>query len=145
MASLLPLLHDLLPMFMPSEVQVARSSELVSVEERAERPPWYQQTQGENEALRRPTGTPVGVDDVDLNPSSESDCGEFQPIQLFDHEEHRVAAALVPDEQGRAAMQSDGARNAPVTSPPDGPKVFRQNVMVGVTDKMCVSGKQMLM
>lgn len=115
MASLLPLLQDLLPMIMPSQVRVTRSHQLVPVPERAERPPWYQQP-------------PHVVDEEQKSLTSDSDLGKnAEPILLFDHEPATAAAV------------KDGA--APGQRPIDEPAVFRKDAMVGVSDTMCATGE----
>lgn len=131
MASLIPLLHDLLPIFMPSEVRIARGGELVAVEERAERPPWYRSVTPP--AISSSEG--YGADREGSTGAPPS--GDFKPIQLLDHEE---------SEQGPAAGRPHTAgQGGPVSSlHRGGPKVFRKNAMVGYSDKMCVTGKPRL-
>lgn len=148
MASLLPLLHDLLPMIMPSEAHMVRGDAPPSVEERAETPPWWYQQQssgaerGPAPGASSPAPRPrTGDDDGQVSiSSSESDAGLLlEPIQLLDREE-RLAAAIVP------VWTRQGHSSGPTPKPPQqtvtaGPKVFRRDVMVGVTDKMCATGK----
>lgn len=141
MASLLPLLHDLLPIFMPSKVQVARGSELVAVEERAQRAPWYQQ----QPRLDRPSKD-CDIDIADAAKASSPDMtGEvLEPIRLLDYEEKHASpgheegsGASMPHYTGEDASLSAQRRN--------GPKVIHQNAMVGLSDKMCVTGKPRLL
>lgn len=156
MASLLPLLQDLLPMIMPSEVRVTRDHELVPVPERAERPPWYQRVA----RARRPAGKPqttvqqttqLGVrqdvvDEEQKSVLSESDSGNAEPILLFDHEGRGAATAApavrpdtLPDSIDPSDVSKDGS--APGQRLIDGPAVFRKDAMVGVSDTMCATGK----
>lgn len=139
MASLLPLLHDLLPMIMPSKPHVVRGHEPPSVEERAETAPWYLSTSGAEKVTGASSPAPrsgTGNDGhVSISPS-ESGAGQPEPIQLLDREARHVAAA-VPERPQRVPSSS-------LPRPPeqtDGPRVSRQDVMVGVTDKMCATGK----
>lgn len=153
MASLLPLLHDLLPMFMPSKVQITRSGELVTVEERAELSPWYQQKPRIDTPMAE-SGPPSdrGVDryiDVDDNNDSSSP-GQaprsLGPIQLLDHEHKGASSGYVPNEEENVAdlPNSTGRASSVWPQAREGPKVFRQNAMVGVSDRMCVTGKPRL-
>ncbi|KAF3762124.1 hypothetical protein M406DRAFT_332518 [Cryphonectria parasitica EP155] len=139
MVSLLPLLHDLLPMIIPAEVHVARGAELISTEEKAERPPWYQRSRRRAEASGQSREQGRSVKAADPRSSSESIPEEYEPIQLLDHEEHRRPAAAVANKQEKAAGLSTVTEHASITSPADGPKVFRKDVMAGITDKMCIS------
>lgn len=146
MASLLPLLHDLLPMFMPSKVQITRSSELAPIEERAEILPWYQQ-KPRVDTPRAETGPPqkrdVDVDDTEEPALSDANSTVSEPIRLLDFEEERVAPGGTSNAEpaiARSTIITD--TGASVSSRSQGtPKVFRQNAMVGMSDKMCVTGK----
>lgn len=135
MASLIPLLHDLLPIFMPAEVRVARDGELAAVEERAERPPWYQQ--------RRTSPRAAMSKNVDSVGDSEKTTqhGDFEPIQLLDNE--TGASKEASDDHGTAAspLKSTGEHGPVPSHVRGGPKVSRKDAMVGVSDKMCVTGK----
>lgn len=135
MASLLPLLHDLLPIFMPAKIQIARRGDLVAVAERAERPPWYQQKQP-------PVDAPAAGS---TPPSPERDSSVvLEPIRLLDFDEGPVTASgASADEEGPVTGPPGfGSNGVSVPAPHrDGPRVFRRNAMVGVSDKMCVTGK----
>lgn len=148
MASLLPLLSDLLPMIIPSEVRIVRRGELVTVEERAERPPWYPQ---QRPAAKGPSGTTLasrtGVDgDKWSSEPSGSESGDLEPIKLLDlgHEDHHPATAVITRAQQGTSVgappQLDGQNPVP-SEQTSRPKVFRQDALVGVTDRMCVTGK----
>lgn len=146
MASLLPLLHDLLPMIMPSEVRVTRNHELLPVAERAERPPWYQRAR-QVEKPQKPAplqATELGAD-VDEHNSliSESDSGNADPIQLFDHERGAEAGPVLRDALRDMDGPRDKSRGAPASPQQfmNGPEVFRKDAMVGVTDTMCATGE----
>lgn len=148
MASLLPLLQDLLPMIMPSEVRVTRNHELIPVTERAERPPWYQRAQ--RAAGQPPTSVPLrtntglGIDGDDHKSAvSESDSGNDEPIQLFDHEGGTADGSVLPDTLRDTNGPSDASRGRSASSQQhvDGPSVFRKDAMVGATDTMCATGK----
>ncbi|CAN8101282.1 unnamed protein product [Discula destructiva] len=102
MASLIPLLHDLLPIFMPSEVQIARGGELLAVEERAERPPWYRR-----QDPRMTTSECHGADAED-GAEGTTPSGKFEPIQLLDHEEGCLDdLGAIPGERRPTAGPSD--------------------------------------
>ncbi|CAN8101281.1 unnamed protein product [Discula destructiva] len=136
MASLIPLLHDLLPIFMPSEVQIARGGELLAVEERAERPPWYRR-----QDPRMTTSECHGADAED-GAEGTTPSGKFEPIQLLDHEEGCLDdLGAIPGERRPTAGPSDageyGSRSS--THYRGGPRVFRKNAVVGFSDKMCVT------
>lgn len=138
MASLLPLLHDLLPMIMPSEPHVVRGDEPACVEERAEAPPWYQHGSGAERAPGASSAPRTGLvdDSQESISSSESDVGQLEPIQLLDIEERHAAAPIpAPAQHGLSSGPSKPTQQT------GGPKVFRQDAMVGVTDKMCATGK----
>lgn len=141
MASLLPLLHDLLPIFLPAEVRIARGGELAAVEERAERPPWYQQQR------RTPPRAATSKSAENIAGSIEEisqHADAFMPIQLLDYEESPARAPVdASGEQGTAAGLFDraGEHGSVPSHVRGGPKVFRSNAMVGVSDKMCVTGK----
>lgn len=146
MASLLPLLHDLLPIFMPSKVQITRSSDLAPIEERAEILPWYQQ-KPRVDAPRAESGPPTTGRDVDADDSEEPALTELdfavsEPIRLLDHEENHLASGGTSNaEPGVAGSPIIIDPGASVSSQyPGGPKVFRRNAMVGMSDKMCVTG-----
>ncbi|KAJ4422248.1 hypothetical protein N0V82_003108 [Gnomoniopsis sp. IMI 355080] len=148
MASLLPLLHDLLPIFMPSKIQVTRSGDLVAVEERAELLPWYQQKPHEDAPMAE-SGPPkdrdvdcyVEVDDIEDSSLPGLTSGVLNPIQLLDHEEKRPASRSVPNEEEAVADLPNVSGEEPLvwSQSGGGPRVFRQNAMVGVSDKMCVT------
>lgn len=148
MASLLPLLHDLLPMIIPSEVRVVRCGELALVEERAERPPWYPQ---QIPVAKGPPDAPLsswtgGDGDTWKSGPSGSESEKFEPIQLLDldpEDQHRAAAITTGTQHGASVdppPQRDGQTPAP-SPQTSGPKVFRHDALVGVTDKMCITGK----
>lgn len=151
-------------MIMPSEVRVARNHELVPIAERAERPPWYQSQQRVRKNSRqRPVaqGQPqssVPAVDVDVTEeeeqrsvaSEESDPGNAEPIQLFDHEGERMTTATGPGLSGHPWREvrngpPDEIKGAPASAPRpiDGPAVFRKDAMVGVSD-MSATGKWIL-
>lgn len=145
MASLIPLLHDLLPMIIPSEVQVqvVPGDQLVTIKERAERPPWYQHNHGSDTASR--TSVSKGLDaGAKSEASTESSHTRYEPIHLLDCEDHATSAALVGDDSQKD-MPNPSRINAhvPVPPPSDGPEVFRRDAMVGAIGKMCVSGKSL--
>lgn len=148
MASLLPLLQDLLPMIMPSEVRVTRNHGLVPVAERAERPPWYQRAQ--RAAGQVPTSAPLrknrdlGLDNDDHESVvSESDSGNAEPIRLFDHERRTADGSVSADTQRDTNGTSGASRGESASDRQhiDGPAVFRKDAMVGATDTMCATGK----
>lgn len=151
MASLLPLLHDLLPMFMPSKVQITRSSDLAPVEERAEILPWHHQ-KPHREAPRAESGPPrtggdVDADDTEESALSELDSAVSEPIRLLDHEDAHVASGGTSNaEQAMAGSPIMINPGASVSSQHQGgAKVFRRNAMVGISDSMCVTGIVFLM
>lgn len=133
MASLLPLLYDLLPIIMPSEVQVSHQRDLKPIPERAEGPPYHQTQRNDAQvdlgpwenkcqAVLRTSDDPEGL-------QPESDQGRScEPIQLLDREEN--SAVQSPSEPDRPALRAHTS----------GPKVFRRDAMMGVTDKMCATG-----
>lgn len=135
MASLLPLLHDLLPIFLPAEVRVARGGELVAVEERADRPPWYQQRQTPPRAANT-SKTARSTGGIEETTQHAHTC---EPIQLLDYEGD--APGNSSDEQGPTAGPSTGEPGPIPAHVRGGPKVFRKDAMVGVSDRMCVTGK----
>lgn len=146
MASLLPLLHDLLPMFMPSKVQITRSSDLAPIEERAEILPWYQQ-KPRVDAPRAESGPPKTGRDVDADDSeepalSELDSAVSEPIRLLDHEDTHVASGGTPHAEpaiaGSPIIIDTGASVS--SQHQGGLKVFRRNAMVGMSEKMCLTG-----
>lgn len=145
MASLLPLLHDLLPMFMPSKVQITRSSEVAPTEERAELLPRYQQKPRVDAPMAEsspPRKRNVYVDDTEEPTFSDVNSTVSEPIRLLDHEEDHVAPGGMSNAEPaiiRAPSITD--TGASVSSKyQGGPKVFRKNAMVGMSDKMCVTG-----
>lgn len=141
MASLIPLLHDLLPMIIPSEVQVVQGDQLVPIKERAERPPWYQHRHGGEAASSIPVskGRDAGAES---EASTESSHTQHEPIHLFDCEDQSTSAALVGDDFQKDMTNPSGINaHVPVPPPSDGPEVFRRDALVGATGKMCVSGK----
>lgn len=133
MASLLPLLYDLLPIILPSEVQISHEKDLIPIPERAEGPP-YHQTQrtdaqvdpgswdNKRQAVLSTSDDPAGF-------RVESDHGRScEPIQLLDRE-------------GDSAVQSAPEPRHPAPrAQAGGPKVFRRDAIMGVTDKMCATG-----
>ncbi|PSR88790.1 hypothetical protein BD289DRAFT_227221 [Coniella lustricola] len=139
MASLIPLLHDLLPMIIPSEVQIVQENQLVATKERAERPPWYQYSCGGEGAPTASVSRSVDAC-ADSEASIESSHDQHEPIRLVDREEHTIPAVPVA-----AAIQKDmtdpsgGAAHVPVPPPANCPEVFRKDVMVGAIGHMCVS------
>lgn len=152
MASLLPLLHDLLPMIMPSEVRVTRNNELVPIAERAERPPWYQhrqKAQKQQQQQKQPSSSPLPPNGLDVDAGepksvSESDSGNFEPIQLFDHEEKPTTDPAFGDIPGSVVDPLNAGKNGVSASAQqviNGPIVLRKDAMVGVTDRMCATGK----
>lgn len=133
MASLLPLLYDLLPIIMPSEVQISHEKDLTPIPERAEGPPYHQTQQtdpqvdlgsGDNkrQAVRSTSDGPAGF-------QVGSDQGRScEPIQLLDRE-------------GDPAVQSETEPCHPAPrAQVSGPKVFRRDAIMGATDKMCATG-----
>ncbi|KAK2596835.1 hypothetical protein N8I77_012726 [Diaporthe amygdali] len=148
MASLLPLLYDLLPIIMPSEVHISRDRDLTPVFERAEGPPYHQR-----QPSPAPTDPPApgherqaALSAYDEQASSlvESDQGKScEPIQLLDREE---SSATQPTPKP-ISTSDDGSRYSdnytpchPVPSAQvSGPRLFRKDAMVGVTDKMCAT------
>lgn len=147
MASLLPLLHDLLPMFMPSKVQITRSSDLAPVEERAEILPWYQQ-KPRVDAPRAESGPPkterdADADDPEEPALSELDSAVSEPIRLLDHEDTHVASGGTSNAKQAIAgtpIIIDTGASIP-SQHQEGPKVFRRNAMVGMSEMMCVTGE----
>lgn len=134
MASLLPLLYDLLPIIMPSEVQISRERDLELIPERAEAPTYHQAQrtdaqvdlrpmEDKDETVLRPSDHPAGFQ-VDSDQARS-----FEPIQLLDREE---------DSAVKSASETDHPAPRAHTS---GPKVFRRDAMMGATDKMCATGE----
>lgn len=140
MASLIPLLHDLLPMIIPSEVQVVQGDQLDPIKERAERPPWYQHQHGGEATSSTSVSRGPGAG-VKPEASIESSHAQHEPIHLFDHEDHATSADLIGDgiQKDRTNSSSHNAY-VPVPPPSDGPEVFRRDAKVGATGNMCVSG-----
>lgn len=147
MASLLPLLHDLLPMIIPSKVHIARDGELAAVVERAETPPWDSRTPRRD--LPQSISAQQQTDDADIDdPRSlapSQPAPQAEPIELLDREE--ISYDRSTTEPGCEGVQ--GARlgmRYPGEEPESdaaasGPRVFRKDAMVGVTDTMCATGK----
>lgn len=126
MASLLPLLHDLLPMIMPSEVHISHDRDLTPIFERAEGPPYHQSQ----------AGSPAREHKRQVVSGAGSDQGKScEPIQLLDREENS------------AGQPTPGLISAPCQPAPraqaSGPRVFRKDAMLGVSDKMCATGTPM--
>lgn len=132
MASLLPLLHDLLPMIIPSEPHVIRATEPACVEELAEAPPWYQISSAADGAPQ--TGDTDNCQESTLH--SETDAGHFEPIRLRDHEETHAEAHLPNSTRQQSSLGS--VKSSQQISEP---RVFRQDMMAGITDKMGATGK----
>lgn len=134
MASLLPLLYDLLPIIMPSEVQISRERDLEPIPERAEGPPYHQAQPNDAHVDPGPRDnkdqTVLGTSDDPAGFQADSDQGRScEPIQLLDREEDSaVKSAPEPDHPAPSARTS-------------GPKVFRRDAMMGATDKMCATGE----
>lgn len=132
MASLLPLLYDLLPIIMPSEVRISRDKDLLPIAERAEAPPYHhkpvwrtdaREDLGQGDDQREPG--PSTIDDaasLQVEPDQGRSC---EPIRLLDREE---------DSAGQP--RPEPCHPKPMAQP----RVFRREAMVGVTDKMCASG-----
>ncbi|ROV95836.1 hypothetical protein VSDG_05150 [Cytospora chrysosperma] len=145
MASLLPLLHDLLPMIIPSKVHIARDGELAAVVERAETPPWDSRTPRRD--LPQSISAQQQTDDADIDdPRSlapSQPAPQAEPIELLDREE--ISYDRSTTEPGCEGVQ--GARlgmRYPGEEPESdaaasGPRVFRKDAMVGVTDTMCAT------
>lgn len=143
MASLLPLLHDLLPIFMPSKVQVTRGSEMVAVEERAETPPWYPPVDAHMAESNPPKDRDLDVDDTEASSLPRVASRVLSPILLLDHEEERAALVASPNGEGSVADRPNFTDEGSAVSSQrrGGPRVFRHNALVGVSDRMCVTGK----
>lgn len=133
MASLLPLLYDLLPIIMPSEVQVSHERDMQPIPERAEGPP-YHQTQRNDAQVHlgswenKSHAVPRSSDDPEGFQVESAQGSSCEPIQLLDREEG--PAVQSPSEPDRPAPSAHTS----------GPKVFRRDAMMGVTDKMCATG-----
>lgn len=147
MASLLPLLHDLLPMIIPSEVHIARDRDLAAVVERAETPPWYNQTPRGN--LPQSLSVQQQTDDADIDGArslaASQPESQAEPIELLDREEISDGRTMTePVFEGVHGVRV-GARYPGQGPESDaaaiGPRVFRKDAMVGVTDTMCATGK----
>lgn len=84
----------------------------------------------------------MDVDDQ-KSTASESDSGNAEPIQLFDHEgkatDAPVARNTLRDMKG--VPETSTHISASGQQPVDEPVVFREDAMVGVTDTMCATGK----
>ncbi|KUI55845.1 hypothetical protein VP1G_03181 [Cytospora mali] len=140
MASLIPLLHDLLPMIIPSKVHVARDKELVAVAERAEMLPWYKHTPQSNVPQQQ-------TDDADIDDARSlagSQRGQQAgPIELLDHEEASVEQSTARPDLENAHGVSLGSiyrGHEPMSDAAAiGPRVFRKDAVVGVTDNMCAT------
>lgn len=133
MASLLPLLYDLLPMIMPSEVRISYGKDLLPVPERAEGPPYHQIPHTHAQVDLRQQGDQhqavLSTTDGAAGFQVESDQGaSCEPIQLLDREEKS------------AVQPTPGPCHPKPMSQASGPRVFRRDAMVGVTDKMCATG-----
>ena len=147
MASLLPLLQDLLPMIIPSSVHVSRDRELAVVAERAEVPPWYDHTPQANMPLDSSGPRQTGADVDDAASLAVRQPGQqAEPIELLDREgpsggrftDEAVFEDVVHGANaGPRSLGHEPIADAAAT----GPKVFRKDAMVGVTDKMCSTGK----
>lgn len=161
MASLIPLIQDLWPMIMPSSVHIARDSDIVAIPARAEMPPW--RARQRTKKMKKPPETPA-ADQVEPQSDSGSESEDpAEPIQLLDCDEEVSEAP--PKLSQAEAHQADGDHNGrhqmaeePETEPNSGlneirrpnssrraarptPQIFRKDAMVGITDKMCASGK----
>ncbi|KAJ9150322.1 hypothetical protein NKR23_g3726 [Pleurostoma richardsiae] len=119
MASLLPLIQDLLPMIMPSSVQIIRGSDVPPTPSRAQ---------------------PA--------PGSEQSPADAAPIRLVDEEaeEGHVAgdAAVDAAADAKAVTSEAGSGAGPAhRSPGDGaaagPRIIRRDAVVGLTDRMCAT------
>lgn len=127
MASLLPLLHDILPIFLPGRPVLHRGTDVPAVEQRAELPPWYQSSPREDTERSTPfAATSGGITAVDISETPSGTEPLSNPIQLFGHEEAPAATAFA-----RLVGQKRSL----------GPRVLRQDVMVSVTDKMSLTSK----
>ncbi|KAL1882138.1 hypothetical protein Daus18300_000623 [Diaporthe australafricana] len=130
MASLLPLLHDLLPMIMPSEVHISHDRDLTPIFERAEGPPYHQRQRTDARENKRQSGLSAHDDQASFLVGSDQG-RSCEPIQLLDREENS------------AGQPTPGLISAPCQPTPraqaSGPRVFRKDAMLGVSDKMCAT------
>lgn len=147
MASLLPLLQDLLPMIIPSKVHIARDRELATVAERAETPPWYNHASRANvpqNMTAQPQTDDAGVDDARSLAASQS-VSHAEPIKLFDHEgtsdERITAEPVLEGVRGVSVGTKYPGQEPRSDAAATGPRVVRKDAMVGVTDTMCATGK----
>lgn len=89
MASLLPLLYDLFPIIMPSEVRISHDKDLLPVAERAEAPPYHQTSHDDAQGH-------LGQQDDQEEPR--------EPIRLLDREENSAVPPNPPTVYRRDAM-----------------------------------------
>ncbi|ROV94850.1 hypothetical protein VPNG_09286 [Cytospora leucostoma] len=145
MASLLPLLQDLLPMIIPSKVHIARDRELVAVPERVEIPSWYGHKPPANVSLG--SSAEHQTDDGDVYdatslPASQPE-QEAELIRLVDHEECPVGQSTADHVLEGGGAISIGPRYCGHEPTSDagatGPRVLRKDAIVGVTDSMCAT------
>lgn len=148
MASLLPLLQDLLPMIIPSQVHIARGRELAAVPERAEIPPWYINNTPPADVPPRSSAehrTDDAADDDATSLPASQPGRQAGLINLVDHEECPVEQSTADNALEGGGAISIGRRYCSHEPTPDadaiGPRVLRKDAIVGVTDKMCATGK----
>lgn len=94
MASLLPLLYDLFPIIMPSEVRISHDKDLLPIAERAEAPPYHQ-------TWRNDAQQDLGQADDQHEPDQGR---SREPIRLLDREESSVVQPEPPTVYRRDAM-----------------------------------------
>lgn len=133
-------------MIIPSKVHIARDEELAVVAERAEMPSWYNYPPRANVPMGYSTQLQTDDANIDDARSAESQSGSHaEPIKLLDCEDtldDRSTAELAFEcVHGVNVGTTYPGREPKSDATAIGPRVFRKDAMVGVTDTMCATGK----
>lgn len=134
-------------MIIPSNVHIARDRELADVVERAETPPGYSHSPRTNvppSLSAQPQAEDADIDDAILLAASQSG-SNAELIKLCDREEasdQRPMAETILKDGCEVSLGTKHSGQEPrLDESATGPRVFRKDAMVGVTDTMCATGK----